>query len=56
MQPYGDIQLDANCQVACAYASDGLVSECNSTCEAYSQFAQELTGSVKPCPICSTCR
>lgn len=53
-QPYGDIQVDGQCQVACLYEGNpNATAEYQAACQNYTAVAQATTtGPVKSCPAC----
>jgi hypothetical protein len=53
-QPYGDIQIDGQCQVACLYEFiPEAVAEYQAACELYASVALATTnGPLRPCPAC----
>ncbi len=53
-QPYGDIQVDGQCQVACLYEGNpDAAAEYQAACQNFTAVARATTtGPVKSCPAC----
>lgn len=50
--PYGDVQLDSFCQLACVYKDANMGEATSVTCQEYESFARAVTQDFRPCPAC----